>query len=111
MTEYKTEWAVVDWAQARNIIYGSTPAMQMLKLSEEMGELAGAIAKGKRRDDVIDAIGDMVVVLTIIAAQHGTTLSNCFADAYHEIKDRKGKMVDGVFIKESDLTQNLEKLK
>ena len=103
MTLYKTEWAVTDWAEARNLIQGSTPAAQMLKLTEEMGELAGAIAKGKRRDDVIDAIGDMMVVLTIIANQHGTTLGNCYADAYKEIKDRKGKMVDGVFIKESDL--------
>ena len=103
MTLYKTEWAVIDWAEARNLIQGSTPAAQVLKLAEEMGELAGAIAKGKKREDVLDAIGDMLVVLTIIAAQHRTTLGNCYAAAYAEIKDRKGKMVDGVFIKESDL--------
>jgi NTP pyrophosphatase (non-canonical NTP hydrolase) len=103
MSEYKTEWAVTDWAEARNLIQGSTPAAQVLKLAEEMGELAGAIAKGKDQSHVVDAIGDMMVVLTIIATQHGTTLSNCFEAAYQEIKDRKGKMVDGVFIKESDL--------
>lgn len=93
---------ILVWAEARNLIRGSSPQAQMVKLVEEIGELAGGIAKNKR-DVVIDSIGDAVVVLSIIAEQCGTSLEECAHYAYMEIKDRKGKMVDGVFIKEADL--------
>jgi hypothetical protein len=49
---------------------------------------------------VVDAIGDCAVVLTILAAQSQTTLEACIDRAYHEIKDRKGRMVDGIFVRE-----------
>lgn len=90
------------WAHARNLINGSTPEKQFVKLIEEGGELASGIMKGKV-EAVIDGIGDMVVVLTILAEMHGVSIEACIAYAYDEIKDRKGRMVDGVFIKESDL--------
>ena len=89
------------WAAARNLIDGSTPAAQMLKLLEEAGELAAAIAKG-RPADARDGVGDVVVVLTILSAQLGFSIEDAIAAAYEEIKDRKGRMVDGVFIKEAD---------
>lgn len=89
------------WAEDRNLIKGATPQGQMLKLTEEMGELAGAIARGKM-DGVIDGIGDCVVVLTILAAQHNVNIEGCIAAAYDEIKDRKGRMENGIFIKEAD---------
>lgn len=89
--------SVLTWAQERDLIKGSLPKDQLAKLVEEMGELAGHIARGK---DVKDDIGDCIVVLTILAAQHGLTLSECYSHSYGEIKDRKGKMVDGVFVKE-----------
>lgn len=92
---------VVQWAEERNLIDGSTPQAQMLKLTEEMGELASAIAKG-REHEAYDAIGDCMVVLTIIAKQLDTTLGKCLADAYAEIRHRKGRMVDGVFVKEEE---------
>ena len=63
---------------------------------------AAGIAK-KRNDLVMDGIGDAIVVLTILAAQHGVNIEACIAMAYDEIKDRKGKMIDGVFVKEADL--------
>ena len=91
------------WHHARNLIQGSTDAAQYVKLSEESGELAGNIARGK---DIRDDIGDMLVVLINIATRNGHTLQQCLEVAYNDIKDRKGKMVDGVFIKESDLTNN-----
>lgn len=93
-----------NWAQERNLVAGSTPQAQMVKLVEEIGELASGIAK--KKDDVIkDSIGDAIVVLTIIAAQHDLDMDDCIQAAYDEIKDRKGKMVDGVFVKEADLPQ------
>lgn len=90
---------IVNWAEERNLITGATTQAQMLKMTEEVGELAAAIA---RKDEklAIDAIGDCVVVLTILAAQIGVTVESCINHAWNEIKDRKGKMVDGVFIKE-----------
>lgn len=88
-----------EWAHARNLIEGATRQGQMLKLTEEVGELAAAIARGKE-DDVRDAIGDAVVVLTIIAAQSDVTIEQCITDAYDVIKNRTGKMVDGVFVRD-----------
>jgi NTP pyrophosphatase (non-canonical NTP hydrolase) len=87
------------WAADRNLIYGSNPKAQMLKLIEEMGELAAAIARDQH-DNKVDAIGDMCVVLTIIAAQIDERIEDCIGLAWEEIKDRKGVLLDGVFIKE-----------
>lgn len=91
-----------DWAQERNLIRGSTPEKQFTKLIEEVGELAAGIARG-RDDAIMDGIGDCLVVLTILAAQHGMDIEECIAAAWNEIKDRKGRMVDGVWVKEEDL--------
>lgn len=86
------------WADDRNLIAGATPRDQMLKMTEEVGELAHGIAR-KNKPEIIDAIGDCVVVLTILAAQYDIKIESCIESAYNEIKDRKGKMIDGVFIK------------
>ena len=90
---------IVEWAEARNLIEGATTHAQMLKLTEELGELAAGIARDDQ-DLIVDSIGDCVVVLTILAKQRGTSLRICADSAYEEIKDRTGKMVDGVFIKD-----------
>ncbi|MFC4661722.1 MazG-like family protein [Oceanobacillus sp. FSL W7-1293] len=78
------------------------PEKQMLKLMEEVGELAQGLAKG---DDykIIDSIGDVYVVLTILSMQLDLRIEDCIEQAYVEIADRKGKMVNGVFVKEEDL--------
>lgn len=93
---------VLLWAQDRNLLQGSTREKQMLKLTEEMGELAAGIAKGKELL-VQDSIGDCLVVLSILAAQSGLTLQECLLRAWLEIRERKGKMLNGVFVKEEDL--------
>lgn len=93
---------VISWAQERNLIEGSTPKAQLLKTLEELGELAKAINK----DDlagVVDGVGDVLVTLIILCAQKGLTVEQCLSAAYEEIKDRRGRMVDGVFVKEADL--------
>lgn len=90
------------WAEARNLIAGSTPEKQFIKLVEEIGELANGLAKG-RMTEAMDGIGDAVVVLTILAAQLGVEIEDCIEAAWLEIKDRKGRMIDGVFVKEADL--------
>ena len=88
---------IEQWHYDRNLIDGSTDQAQYVKLIEEAGELAGNIA---RKRDVSDDIGDMIVVLINIAARNNLTLKDCLVRAWDDIKDRKGRMVDGVFIKE-----------
>ncbi len=89
-----------NWAQARNLITGTDNKSQFLKLLEEIGELSHAIQKNDE-NEFIDAIGDVVVVLTILAAQRGYDIEACIDAAWDEIKDRKGKMVNGMFVKEA----------
>ena len=91
---------VVQWHRDRNLIDGSTDKDQVLKLMQELGELSDSVCKGK---DIKDDIGDMLVVMLNIVTRNGVTLSECLARAWDDIKDRKGKMVDGIFVKEEDL--------
>lgn len=92
---------ITNWAEDRNLIKGATSQAQMLKMTEEVGELAHAIAR-KNSLNIRDAIGDCVVVLTILAAHNGLDIYACVQAAWNEIKDRKGKMIDGIFVKEGD---------
>lgn len=90
---------VTGWASERNLIIGSTPKAQTLKLGSEFGELCDSVNKGlSPKDD----IGDMLVVLIILCAQTNLTIEECLFHAYDQIKNRKGIMIDGVFVKESD---------
>lgn len=146
------------WAEDRNLIAGSTTAAQFVKLVEEAGEMLLA-HENDDPDGVKDGAGDVIVVLTILAAQiganledhikfhdgdgyiygdvpmfgklasaiarkqhdvaiehiceiagcamgyaweHGFDITDCVEHAWAEIKDRKGKMIDGVFVKDGD---------
>ena len=91
---------IINWAVARNLVEGATPAAQFEKLAEEFGELGRALIEDDQAK-FEDAVGDMVVVLTILAAQRDTNIEKCIAGAYDEIKDRTGKMVDGKFVKDA----------
>ena len=91
---------IAQWHHDRNLIDGSTDKDQYMKLIQEAGELSDNICKGR---DISDDIGDMMVVLINIATRNNLTITECLDAAYNDIKDRKGRMVDGVFIKEADL--------
>jgi NTP pyrophosphatase (non-canonical NTP hydrolase) len=91
---------IAQWHRDRNLIDGSTNKDQYMKLIQEAGELSDSICKGK---DIRDDIGDMMVVLINIMTRNGLSMEECLQVAYDDIKDRKGKMIDGVFVKESDL--------
>ena len=146
---------IEQWATDRNIIKGSKPIDQAMKLFSEFGELADNVGKGR---DCRDDIGDCAVVLIIMCRQLGIptidsiqkdndnysikeyvtwagywmcswvssgmsnseelgfifsnliniaqlsnyTLEECVQVAYDDIKERRGVLVNGVFIKESD---------
>lgn len=88
------------WSEERLIFRNGKRETQMLKLMEEMGELASSIAKGR---SVQDDIGDCLVVLNNLAVMSGTTLRDCLQCAYDDIKDRKGHInSSGVFVKQEE---------
>ena len=87
------------WADERGIYDKGDEKTQYVKLMEEAGELAQAILK-QNREEAVDAVGDMVVVLTNLAVFIGVDIEDCITSAYNEIKDRKGKMDNGTFIKQ-----------
>ena len=92
---------VLVWAAQRDLLKSENAVKQGLKLTEEVGELASAIIKNKRAEQ-IDAIGDIQVVLIILAEQLGIDYNDALASAYGVIKDRKGQTVNGAFIKEEN---------
>ncbi|WPH39656.1 MazG-like family protein [Enterococcus faecalis] len=92
---------VEEWAREKNLDIAE-PEKQMLKVIEEVGEVAAALARNNK-NDLRDGIGDVVVTLVILAMQNDMDLYECLNQAYNEIKDRKGKNVNGVFVKQADL--------
>lgn len=162
MKEKELIGKIAQWAKDRNLILGSTPQKQFIKLMEEFGELCAGIARNDK-EKIKDSIGDCGVVLIILNEQcqiekdltftwefqiespenqikytmrylndlswliygsedkfvlcelitelngyahhYGFTMLECLESAYNEIKDRKGKMIDGVFVKQEDLNK------
>lgn len=92
--------SVHDWADAKGLIDPENSHAQMLKVVEEVGETAGAMLK-KNGPEVIDGLGDSFVTLIILCYQLNLEPKDCLQAAWDEIKDRKGKTVDGTFIRET----------
>ena len=88
-----------DWARSRGLYDKGNSHTQYVKLQEEAGELAKALLKDDK-PEVIDAIGDMVVVLTNLAHLQGVTIEDCVDSAYTVISKRTGKMINGTFVKD-----------
>ena len=90
-----------EWARTRGLYDKGNTMTQYVKLQEEAGELAKALLKDDQ-PEVIDAIGDMVVVLTNLAHQRGVHIETCIAEAYKVISKRTGKMINGTFVKDEN---------
>ena len=88
-----------DWARSRGLYDKGNSHTQYVKLQEEAGELAKALLKDDK-PEIIDAIGDMVVVLTNLAHLQGVTIEDCVDSAYTVISKRTGKMINGTFVKD-----------
>ena len=88
---------IEQWHEDRNLIAGSTDKDQVLKLIQELGELSDSVCKEK---DMRDDLGDMLVVMINIMKRNNITIEECLQKAYDDIKDRQGRMVDGIFVKE-----------
>ena len=93
--------SVKEWGRERKI---TNPDKQTIKLGEEVGELYSEICRGHYDSvELKDAIGDIQVVLIILADMLGIDYIGCLNDAYNEIKNRQGETKDGCFVKEKDL--------
>jgi NTP pyrophosphatase (non-canonical NTP hydrolase) len=90
-----------DWAATRGLYQQGNPHTQYVKLQEEAGELAKALLKNDQ-PEIVDAIGDMVVVLTNLAHLQGYDIEYCIDEAYKVIAKRTGKMINGTFVKDAD---------
>lgn len=89
---------IEQWATDRGIDKAE-PRAQFLKVVEEVGEIAAAMARNKH-DELVDAIGDVFVTLVVLSMQHGIGIEDAIQAAYNEIKNRKGKTVNGVFLRD-----------
>lgn len=92
---------IEEWALEKGLNDSNT-YVQLAKLMEETGELAEGIIKD-RDDQIADSLGDIFVVITILAMQLKLDIDQCAKIAYDEIKDRRGLMINGSFIKEEDI--------
>ena len=90
---------VLQWADTRNLLHNENALKQYSKLQEESNELLIGILN-KDPYEQIDALGDIQVVLIILANQLGFDIDECLESAYNEIKDRTGKTVNGNFVKD-----------
>lgn len=89
-----------DWAENKGIYEKGDSKTQVIKLFEETGELSKAILENNK-EEIADAIGDCIIVLTNLAHLCNLTIEQCIEDAYCEIKDRTGKMENGTFMKDN----------
>ena len=89
-----------DWAATRGLYDEGDPNTQYVKLQEECGELAKAMLQNNK-PEIVDAIGDIVVVLTNLAHLQGYDIEHCIDEAYKVIAARTGKMINGTFVKET----------
>lgn len=94
--------AIIQWGYVRNIISPKNMPKQFMKVTEELGELAEGINKDNQ-GQIEDSLGDILVTLIILSRDLNVDLLDCLRGAYDVIKDRTGKTVNGVFVKEEDL--------
>lgn len=94
------------WADERNLKQAD-PKIQWMRITEEVGEIRDVLLKPTKFNEpqtaLKDAIGDTLVTIIVLAHQLDLDVNECLNIAYEEIKNRKGKMINGTFVKEDDL--------
>ncbi len=95
-----------EWADERNLKQAD-PKIQWMRITEEVGEIRDVLLKPTKFTDpqiaLKDAIGDTLVTIIVLAHQLDLDVTKCLNIAYEEIKNRRGKMINGTFVKEDDL--------
>ena len=97
---FELECAIEVWAEEKGILAQATPIKQAMKTQEELTELCNAILNDDK-EEIKDAIGDIVVTLIIQAKMQGLTIEECLNAAYDVISKRTGQMVNGQFVKDN----------
>lgn len=101
MMDYnQLEALVIEWADNKGILKNGTPPAQANKTMEECQELIDAI-QDDNRDEIADALGDILVTIIIQAKMQNMSLIECLEGAYNVITKRTGKMVNGQFVKDA----------
>lgn len=96
------EHMVIEWAEERGLLKRGNYFAQFTKTVEEVGELAAAIIR-HNTSKVIDSFGDIIVTLIILSATtERVSMTACLEKAYYEIKNRKGIVERGIFLKEEE---------
>jgi len=93
------EALVISWAEQKGILKNGTPDAQCEKTFEEVTELSAAIYENNK-EEIIDALGDILVTIIIQAEMQGLKLEDCLQSAYNVISKRTGVMIDGQFYKD-----------
>lgn len=106
MSNEELQKLVLEWANDKKMIDPANLKSQYMKLAEEVGELSAAINKNLPKE-LEDTIGDIQVVMIILAAQAGYDYNKSLETAYNVIKNRHGKMIDGTFVKDEDLANEV----
>ena len=88
-----------EWGFQKGILQGGDTKTQLIKLYEEAGELSEAVLKNNK-NDIIDAVGDIIIVLTNFAELQGVSIEDCIESAYAEVSGRTGRMINGTFVKD-----------
>lgn len=96
---FKLQEDILNWADKKGLLKPENTPKQIIKLQEEVGELAGAYLK-KKTEEMCDAIGDIQIVMIILCQQLEIDYLECLNGAYEVIKDRTGNTVNGIFIKD-----------
>jgi hypothetical protein len=89
-------------------IEASPQDMEFLLLASSLGSMAQKIHKHIMHNEtqaplVRPELVSLHSSIQAIAIHNLTTANDCLALAYEEIKDRKGKLIDGIWVKEEDL--------
>ena len=92
------------WATRKGLMDDPRPLKQHDKLIEEVIELRDELIErelqGGNIQYVMGELGDVIVVVHVLAAQLGIDPMECFEMAVNKIEKRKGKMVNGTFVKD-----------
>ena len=95
------EQRIIEWAKERGLYETATPESQLSKLHEEIGEWQEEYEAGNRAPEMME-LGDIYVTLVNLAKTRGWSLEYCGWQAYEKIKNRKGRMVNGTYVKDGD---------
>jgi NTP pyrophosphatase (non-canonical NTP hydrolase) len=96
------ESLIYQWGEDKGLISSERIDRQFMKMTEEVGEVAACISKGKHEELALE-LGDVFVTLSLLAAQNDLSLTSCVKQAYDKIKGRSGKIINNTFVKNEDL--------